>query len=89
MYYIYGNNVYYNKSTAKIRLDREGQEFSLERAIKQGEPISSKLFTSLLEDLFRYLKWEKIRHKHKWQNVIKPALRGRHCPVCKLSRRTE
>ena len=55
---VYKDRIYRN-STAKIRLDTEGQEFALEREVKQGDPISPKLFTCLLEDLFHSLKWEK------------------------------
>ncbi|KAJ4437195.1 hypothetical protein ANN_17330 [Periplaneta americana] len=42
-------------------LKREGQIFRIGRGVRQGDPISPKLFTSLLEDIFRKLKWKK-RH---------------------------
>ena len=38
--------------------EREGDEFKIERRVRQGDPLSRKLFTSLLEDIFQELDWE-------------------------------
>ena len=37
--------------------EREGPPFRLERGVHQRDPISPKLFTSLLEDVIREMKW--------------------------------
>lgn len=51
----------YGDSHAIVMTEREGQIFRIGRGVRQGDPISPKLFTSLLEDIFRKLKWKK-RH---------------------------
>ncbi|KAJ4435084.1 hypothetical protein ANN_23659 [Periplaneta americana] len=43
-------------SKAKIRLDKERKEFRLERGVRQGDPMSPKMFNSLLEEVFRKRK---------------------------------
>lgn len=48
----------YIQSKAKVKTEREGQIFRLGRGVKQGDPISPKLFTSVLEEVFRKLKWD-------------------------------
>lgn len=49
----------YKKSTAKIKLEKEGGEIKIERGVRQGDPVSPKLFTAVLEEVFRQLNWEE------------------------------
>ncbi|XP_045454782.1 uncharacterized protein LOC123664232 [Melitaea cinxia] len=51
-------NIYTN-SKAKIRLEKEGKEIKIGRGVRQGEPVSPKLFTAVLEEIFRQLNWEQ------------------------------
>ena len=47
----------YSNNKAKIKTDKESAPFTLSRGVKQGDPISSKLFTCLLEHVFRQIDW--------------------------------
>ncbi|XP_045457584.1 uncharacterized protein LOC123667789 [Melitaea cinxia] len=48
----------YSKSTARVRLETTGEEFPIERGVRQGDPISPKLFSAALEIIFRNLQWD-------------------------------
>jgi hypothetical protein len=49
--------IIYNHKYGKIKNNSEREEFRLERGVKKGDPISPKLFTCLLEHVFRILNW--------------------------------
>ncbi|KAI5718070.1 hypothetical protein M8J77_015738 [Diaphorina citri] len=49
----------YDSSIGKIRLEKVGPPFRLERGVRQGDPISPKLFTALLEQVFRNIDWDE------------------------------
>lgn len=51
-------NVYTN-STARIKLEKEGKEIKINRGVRQGDPLSPKLFTAVLEEILRKLKWDQ------------------------------
>ncbi|KAG7298024.1 hypothetical protein JYU34_018785 [Plutella xylostella] len=48
----------YSKTSAQIRLEKIGDTFPIKRGVKQGDPISPKLFTALLESIFRIIHFE-------------------------------
>jgi hypothetical protein len=48
----------YETSKASLTVGTCGEKFSLERGVKQGDPMSPKLFNAVLESVFRSLKWE-------------------------------
>jgi hypothetical protein len=43
----------YSNSRAKVRTEKEGRLFRTKIGIRQGDPISPKLFTCGLEGIFR------------------------------------
>ena len=49
----------YEGSTATIRLHKLSDKIPLGKGIRQGDTISPKLFTSVLEEIFRKLDWEE------------------------------
>lgn len=47
----------YTASTAQVKLESMGNEFPIRRGVRQGDPISPKLFSAVLEMIFRNLDW--------------------------------
>ncbi len=60
-------------SKAYIKLDRKGENFPIERAVKQGDPVSRNIFNSVLKEVFWKMNWEKKRikiNRHWMSNLI-------------------
>ncbi len=48
----------YKESKATVRMDGESKPFRVQRGVRQGDTISPKLFTAVLEDIFRSMDWQ-------------------------------
>lgn len=48
--------IIYNHSTANVKLQSLGPSFSILKGVKQGDPLSPKLFTSALQKVFKNLE---------------------------------
>lgn len=49
----------YEGSTTSIKLDITSKSFNCTRGVKQGDPMSPKLFNAVLENIFRKLNWSR------------------------------
>ncbi|PZC70710.1 hypothetical protein B5X24_HaOG215026 [Helicoverpa armigera] len=50
----------YSNIKAKIQLESLGTEFNIQKGVRQGDPLSPKLFSAVLENIFRKLDWENF-----------------------------
>lgn len=50
-------NIYEN-STSKIKLERTGRSFKINRGVRQGDPFSPKLFNAVLQSIFAKMNWK-------------------------------
>lgn len=52
-------NVYSN-SSAQVKLEALGEEFPVKRGVRQGDPLSPKIFICVLEEVFKKLDWTDL-----------------------------
>lgn len=50
----------YRHSTARIQLERKSDPFKIGKGVRQGDPLSPKLFSAVLEAIFRRLSWDNL-----------------------------
>lgn len=48
----------YKESTSKIQTERKGPAFKIKKGVRQGDPLSPKLFSAVLEHIFRKIDWD-------------------------------
>lgn len=62
---IYANIVktIYGNSKARNQLESLGKEFETNRSVRLGDPLSLKLLSAVLENIFRKLNIKKFGHK--------------------------
>lgn len=65
----------YKASKSRVRLERTGASFNIERVVKQGDPMSPKLFIAVLEYAIRNIDWSKrgVRIKHGYLSHLRFA----------------
>lgn len=50
----------YGKATARVKIHENTQDFRIERGVRQGDVLSPKLFTALLEYMFKKIDFENM-----------------------------
>lgn len=48
----------YKGSNSRIKLETKGHSFPINKGVRQGDPLSPKLFNAVLEHVFRGLDWD-------------------------------
>lgn len=51
--------IYYN-ATSSIKLHSTSDKFRIEKGVRQGDSISPKLFSAVLQEIFKTLKWNEV-----------------------------
>lgn len=48
----------YRNSTSRVKLETTGPSFPVKRGVRQGDPLSPKIFIAVLESIIRKLDWK-------------------------------
>ncbi len=48
----------YEQAEAYVKMDQKGDNFKVERGVRQGDLLSPNLFNAVLEEVFGKLGWE-------------------------------
>ncbi len=70
---------WWNKNfRGRVCLDKSGPTFEIKQGVKHGEPLSTNLFNSLLEEVFQKLNWggRGVKINGLWLNNLRFAADG-------------
>jgi len=65
----------YNRAKAYVKLENKGAEFRVRNGVKQGDQLSSNIFNSVLEEIFKKLDWSEkgIKVDERYLNNLRFA----------------
>ncbi len=52
--------IYYRYTTATIKLQKKNSKIPMRKGVRQGDTISTKLFTACFEEIFKKMEWDDM-----------------------------